>query len=215
MDEIYHVLTKSIAEYEIFNFDADYIRMQHVLRFYQPVKQPISFSHLDQLSPEKARSFNEMINNRSLERQVEIIAYCLMPTHVHLILQQLKTNGIARFMSNVLNSYSRYFNVKHKRKGPLWQGRYKKILVESDEQLEHLTRYIHLNPVTAYLVDRPELWQYSSYREYIENIKKDEQMCDFASLLDIRPVVYRKFVEERISDQREFSEIKKLILDDQ
>jgi putative transposase len=80
-----------------------------------------------------------------------------MPTHIHLVLRQLKDGGISKFMSNILNSYSRYFNIKHNRKGPLWEGRFRKVLVGSDEQLLHLTRYVHLNPVTACLVDKPKI----------------------------------------------------------
>ena len=70
-------------------------------------------------------------------------------------------------MRRLLNSYTRYFNEKIKRKGPLWEGRFKKVLVNSDEQLLHLTRYVHLNPVSAGIVEKPEDWPCSSYREYI------------------------------------------------
>ncbi|MFH1855789.1 MAG: transposase [Candidatus Omnitrophota bacterium] len=81
---VYHVFSKSIANFKIFNNEADYSRIVE-----------------------------------DKEKAIEIIAYCLMPTHLHLMLKQLKDNAISDFMRKLLNSYSRYFNVKYKRKGTL------------------------------------------------------------------------------------------------
>ena len=61
---------------------------------------------------------------------VEIIAYCIMPTHFHLVVKQLKEDGISFFIQQILNSYSRYFNIKTKRKGPLWEGRFQNVIIE-------------------------------------------------------------------------------------
>ncbi|MCF7887379.1 MAG: hypothetical protein K9L71_03090, partial [Candidatus Omnitrophica bacterium] len=80
------------------------------------------------------------------------------------------------------------------------------------EQLLHLTRYIHLNPVTAYLTDKPESWDFSSYREYI-SCEKDK-ICQFDDLLEVKPNSYKKFVKDRISFQRELANIKRLTLED-
>jgi hypothetical protein len=63
-----------------------------------------------------------------------------MPTPFHLVLGQAADQGIFRFISNTQNSYTRYFNTKPGRKGPLWEGRSKSVLVKADEQLPHLTR---------------------------------------------------------------------------
>jgi putative transposase len=147
------------------------------------------------------------------EKLVEIIAYCIMPTHLHLVLKQLEDNGISIFMNRILNSYSHYFNIKHERKGPLWEGRFKHILVEKDEYLLHLTRYIHLNPVTAYLVNKPEEWFASSYGEYLQDVKKDDKICKYSEILEIEPKSYREFIEDRISYQRELAKIKHLVMD--
>jgi putative transposase len=147
------------------------------------------------------------------ERLVQIIAYCIMPTHLHLILKQLKENGISTFIGNVLNSYSRYFNTKYRRKGPLWEGKFKNVLVKTDEQLLHLTRYIHLNPSTAFLVDRPEEWLASSYQEYLLKVNNIERICKFEDVLEIEPSSYRKFIEDRISYQRELAVIKEMLLE--
>lgn len=137
-----------------------------------------------------------------------------MPTHLHLTLFQNDKNGISKLMNNVLNSYTRYFNTRFKRKGPLWETRFKNLLVKSNDQLLHLTRYQHLNPVSAGLVNRPESWQWSSYREYIGEVKVDYSICNFEKLLDINPKEYQEFVNDRIAYQKELSRIKHLLLEE-
>ena len=144
---------------------------------------------------------------------INIIAYCLMPTHIHLVLQQLEDNGISIFMNNLLNSYTRYFNIRHKRKGPLWVGRFKRVVVSTDEQLLHLTRYVHLNPVTSYLIEKPESWAYGSYNEYCSQGTTDEEMCCYENILDIDSKSYKKFVNDRKEYQRELAKIKELMLE--
>lgn len=203
-------MTKSIAEYKIFNCEADFHRMKDILGYYQVEERPVSFSYLDRISRETATILRNNDMSNSSERLVDVIAYCLMPTHLHLALHQLRCGGISKFMNKVLNSYSRYFNLKYKRKGPLWQGRFKKIQVESNEQLLHLTRYIHLNPVTAYLVDLPEAWHASSYMEFIQTKPIENLLCSHHNFIEMDCGAYKRFVEERIPDQRELASIKYL-----
>lgn len=136
-----------------------------------------------------------------------------MPTHFHLILKQLKENGISRFVNLILKSYSKYFNEMHKRKGPLWEGRFKNVLVKSDEQLLHLTRYIHLNPVSACSVNNPEDWKFSSFREYIDLLEKDRRICEFTNYINMEKSMYEKFVKDRIDYQKKLEMIKHLILE--
>ena len=203
-DEIYHVYNKSIAEFVIFNNDAEFLHIKDTVRYYQIENQPIKFSRI-------GIDVNNAEQKHADKKLVEIICYCFMPTHIHLALRQLMENGISNFMRHILNSYSHYFNIKHNRKGPLWESSFKNVLVESDAQLLHLTRYIHLNPVTAHIVNKPEDWKWSSYREYVSG--NEEGICKYDSLLDINSEEYKKFVEDRISYQRELAEIKGLFLD--
>ena len=148
----------------------------------------------------------------SSRKYVSITAYCLMPTHFHLILKQIAEDGITKYIANVLNSYSRYFNLSHQRKGPLWESHFKNVLIKTDEQILHLTRYIHLNPVSAGLVSKPEDWQHSSYLEYI-NCEKEE-LYSFSEVIDIAPSQYQKFVNDQIAYQKELSIIKSILIDD-
>jgi putative transposase len=210
--KVYHILTKSIAGFKIFNRNGEFSRMLETIKYYQIVNQPIKFSRALELKKRGDNKSNE--SHKSLKKEkksVEVIAYCIMPTHIHLILKQLQEEGISIFMNKILSSYTHYFNLFHKRKGPLWEGRFKNVLIESDEQLYHLTRYIHLNPVTAYLVNNPEDWNFSSYKEYL-NISKNK-ICKHDDLFEIDITNYKKFVKDRIPYQRELAKIKNLMLD--
>ena len=214
--ELYHIVNRSIAEFKIFNSEADYVRVKNLIKYYQAESPLLRFSHFLQSSP--IRDQNLMMypesNYGCKEKIVAIIAYCIMPTHLHLILKQLKEKGITNFMNIVSNGYTKYFNTKHKRKGPLWEGRFKRVHVDTDEQLIHLTRYIHLNPVSAYLVKKPEDWRASSYKEYLGIEGKDNRICDYEKILEIHPDQYKKFVEDNIDYQRRLAKIKNLILED-
>lgn len=212
-DKVYHVFNKSIAGFNILNNNSEFLRMTQLIHYYQREKPVTKFSNFIKSSQLRMDACDIHIFFPEKEKLVEIIAYCFMPTHIHLALKQLKGNGISIFMANILNSYTRYFNIKHKRKGPLWEGKFKNVLVNTDEQLLHLTRYIHLNPVTAYLVNKPEEWEASSYREYLSGSGHKHNICKYDDILDIVPSTYQKFVEDRISYQRELAKIKDLLIE--
>jgi putative transposase len=195
--EIYHIYSKSIADYIVFNSDKDFLRMIATLKFYVD-SNAIRYCSLDK-------------DDKKGKYLVQVLAYCLMGTHLHLLLKQLEEDGISIFMSRVLNSYTRHFNSKYKRKGPLWEGRFRRLLVENDEYFLHLTRYIHLNPVTACLVNNPEEWKFSSYNQYIG--KDPEDFCDFKEYLEMSAAEYEDFVKSRINYQKELAIIKHLFLD--
>lgn len=214
MGEVYHVYNKSIAEYTIFNNDIEYSRMLDVVCYYQIVKPRVRFSEYMDYAEDFRQSHQPHLVGEVGIREVlvDIVAYCLMPTHLHLVLKEIIEGGIPTYVSRILNSYSRYFNIKHKRKGPLWEGRSKKVLATTDEQLLHTIRYVHLNPVTAELVKRPEDWKYSSYKEYINELSGTGKICKFDGLIDISSAQYAKFVEDQIPHQKELAKIKRLAL---
>ncbi|MCX7941167.1 MAG: transposase [Endomicrobia bacterium] len=207
-DKLYHVLTKSIAGYRIFNEPTDFERMLDILEYYNTTKPPCKFSKYLTLTAEEKLNLSVPQCNKI----VKIIAYCIMPTHIHLLVSPLEDNILSRYMNIVLRSYTGYFNYKYKRKGPLWESRFKTVIVNSNEQLLHLTRYIHLNPTTAYLVERPEDWEFPSYNEYIGK-PATRKLTDFLEYLDINPTSYTEFVNDRINYQRELAKIKDIILE--
>jgi putative transposase len=214
--QIYHIFNKSIAGFEIFSSDFEFERMMKMMKYYQYKEYRHPFSHLLRISEVKKSGLQNYINSLSImsEKLVQIIAYCFMPTHFHFALKQLADRGISTFINNLLNSYTRYFNKKINRKGPLWEGRFSKVLVRNDEQLLHLTRYIHLNPVTARLREKPEDWNASSYMEYLKKVNDDDAVCKFDELFSKDALAnYKTFVEDRISYQRNLAKIKHLLID--
>lgn len=204
---IFHIYARSIGEFKIFISSSDFLRMKELL-WYHKRERNVSYSDFLKLKPD----IQKKVIKETASQYVDILAYCLMPTHIHLILHQIKENGISKYMEKVLKSYSLYFNKKNKRKGPLWAGRFSNVLVESDEQLLHLTRYIHLNPVSAYLIEKPEDWQFSSYKEYVGEEK--EKLCNWENFIEIKQEWYIKFVKERKDYQREIQKIKRLLLEE-
>jgi len=137
-----------------------------------------------------------------------IHAYCLMSNHYHLLLETPAGN-LSQIMQHINSAYTTYFNIKRKRAGHLFQGRYKAILVEADEYATELTRYIHLNPVRAKMVARPEDYPWSSYRGYIGEGKAPEWLnrefilgCLGKRAADAMKK-YRAFVEDLLGKEYE------------
>lgn len=212
--EIYHIFTRSIADYIIFNNDTDFERMRQLIRYYR-VSNDVKFSNFFDLRIVQKQGFDRACDIMAADKVklVQIIAYCLMPTHIHLVLKQLTEKGISTYLNNILNSYTRFFNTQHGRKGPLWESRFKSVVVKNDEQLQHLIRYVHLNAVTAKLVEKPDDWLFSSYNEYLGQVEDNSAICQFNDILEIKPNLYRKFVNDQISYQRELAKIKNLIIE--
>jgi putative transposase len=102
-----------------------------------------------------------------------IHTYCLMTNHYHLLIETPQPN-LSTAIQWLNISYAAYYNKKHQRRGHLFQGRFKSILVDADEYLKHLSRYIHLNPVRAKIVTTPGEYPWSSYSAFIGKIKPPE-----------------------------------------
>lgn len=137
-----------------------------------------------------------------------IHAYCLMSNHFHLLLETPEAN-LSQIMRHINGAYTTYFNIKRKRSGHLFQGRYKAILIEADEYLVELSRYIHLNPVRAGIVEKPLQYQWSSYRSYTGQSKPPEWLetefvlgC-FAQKTADAQSKYLTFVEDRLGKEYE------------
>lgn len=205
-DCFYHVFNKSIANFGIFSKLENGIKFIDTLDYYNDLKTKQSLSvYLRKNSP----NTNLLIPKDN--SVIKIISYCIMPDHYHLLIKIICANKFSRFLNNVENSFSRYFNIKNNRKGPLWQSRFKSVYIESNEHLLHVSRYIHLNPTTKYLVNNPEDWSLSSYKYFIGDekyLKKHVKEISIDSCAD-----YKKFVENNKDYQRKLKHIRKLMLD--
>lgn len=147
---------------------------------------------------------------------MELICYCLMPNHFHFLLKQKLDNGVSKFVGNFTNSYTRYFNTKHdNRVGPLFQGTFKAVHIDDDEQLIHVSRYIHINPTVSFIekIGRLEKYHWSSLPEYLgldgkEICDKDLVMGFFSSTK-----AYRKFIYDQVGYSKELKKIEHLLLE--
>lgn len=204
--QIYHIYNRGCEKRRIFESRADYQRFLKLLNYYQfegPKPKLSYFLNLD------IKAAKPVLNKKI----IEILNYCLMPNHFHLTLKQLEDGGITEFMSKISNGYTKYFNIKEERVGPLLQGEFKSVLVESDEQLIHLSRYIHLNPSSSFLVKDPGDYEWSSYKEYIEN---SERLCSKEEILAFfkSPEDYKQFVLDQKDYAQKLEIIKHQLLED-
>lgn len=214
-DQIYHVLNRGIASQPIFLNKKDYRRMMETTLYYQNQKPPLSYSDFIRLTVKQRTKILDRLRKEE-SFLVEIIALCLMPTHFHLLLKQIRDNGTSTFMSHLTNSYTRYFNLKNKRVGPIFQGKFKAVVVETDEQLIHISRYIHLNPHTSFVIKTlGELknYPYSSFPEYLGRSKTNffQKEIVLNQFKDIDS--YEKFVFDQAEYQRQLEQIKHLIVE--
>jgi REP element-mobilizing transposase RayT len=136
------------------------------------------FYHLYNRGVDRAAIFHEAENYLYFARlliakaerlDVVLVAYCLMPNHFHLLARPGRDDTIGRFMTGVCGSYAQALNAQRRRSGALFQGRYRAIHVDRDEYLAHLARYVHLNPVAAGLVSRPQDWPHFNYIDLRED----------------------------------------------
>jgi len=208
----YHIYSRSISGYKIFNNPSDFERFIEIVKLYKQSEFEYKYSRFKTLDKSIRKKIITTLKSRN-DNLAKIISYCIMPTHFHMILKQEKEKGISKFMSRVLNSYAKYFNAKHHRDGALWSGRFKNRLIQNDEQLLHLTRYIHLNPVSAGLIKNPEGWSYSSYNNFICDKQYKNSIIDINDLFDFTPKSYKYFVKDRASYQKGLSIIKSTLID--
>lgn len=117
--------------------------------------------------------FIEYLESATERYDAVIHAYCLMDNHYHILLETPSGN-LSKIMAHINGAYTNYFNAKRERSGHLFQGRYKAILVEADEYAKELSRYIHLNPVRANIVEHPEEYEWSSYGYFTGKKKAPE-----------------------------------------
>ncbi|KKS63974.1 hypothetical protein A3A14_00285 [Candidatus Daviesbacteria bacterium RIFCSPLOWO2_01_FULL_43_38] len=202
-DEYYHVFNRGVNKLPIFNGVADYRRFIKTLKYYQ-VEGP----------KPRLSLFMPMTTKLDWDKKiVEVICYCLMPNHFHLLLKQVKDGGITEFVGNLSNSYTRYYNTRHRRVGPILQGEFKSVLVESNEQLLHLSRYIHLNPLVSGFTKDLDSYQWSSYPEYLGLLPTG--FCSMGIILDQFKTLldYKKFVLDQASYGMELEFIKHHLLD--
>jgi putative transposase len=133
-DYIYHVYNRGVDKRDIFNNDSDRRRFLACLHCFNDTGQS------------RNADYPENTKNDDREKLVEILAFVLMPNHYHLLIKPLVENGVSEFMRKIGTGYTHYFNIQNERSGTLFQGKYKFVRIEDDEQLNYIPFYIHFNP---------------------------------------------------------------------
>lgn len=170
-NHFYHVYNRGVEKRIIFNHAMDYSRF--VRSLYEFNDEDATFNLVRDIRKDVR---NRVSNIEDIKKEargkpfVNVVCFCLMPNHFHLILEQLQGNGISRFMHKLGIGYTKYFNLKYERVGSLFQGPFKAIGVDTDEYLTHLSRYIHLNPV--------ELIEFSWKKKGIKDWKRVNNFLD-------------------------------------
>ena len=205
-NSFYHIYNRGVAGQKIYRDEADYKMFLFYLKFYLSATNSLQGPTL-KVSP--SRQSNNYFG------KIKLAAYCLMPNHYHLLLHQTDKYLIKDFMKSMGTKYSLYFNRKYKRRGPLFEGNYKAVLidqVDSNDQLIYLSKYIHLNPI-GILPSRSNLegYKYSSYGNYLGLFSQDwvkPQLVLKPFTQENKVISYKKFVEQLEEDLDSIKELK-------
>ena len=162
---------------------------------------------------EKDRNgFLDAVGEMSERFDIDIFAYVLMDNHYHLLVKQVGNNGISNTIRLLQNSYAKYVNTRQNRHGSLFQSPFKAVLVNSGEQFIHVARYIHLNPLTSYLIKNftdLNSFPWCSYQDYISDNRK---FIDTSRIINIHKSKSKfiEFTQNNLDYQRSLNQIKHL-----
>lgn len=201
-NEIYHIVSRGIDNNLIFKDVDDYYRGIFSLYEFNNAKAvTIRDRRKNRISQKKNLSRGRASGQVSgqiivdeRDKLVDVLAFCFMPNHIHLLVKQLQDGGITKFMRKVGTGYGSYFNRKYARKGYVFQNRFTSVLVKDDVQLRIVFVYIHTNPsalVEAGWNDNPgkvikflEKYKWSSYPDYLSK-KNFPSVTERSFLLDL------------------------------
>jgi putative transposase len=199
--EYYHIYNRGVEKRKIFLDDADYFRFLNSIKEFN-----------NSLPAWKAHDLSSR-GEASTDPYIEIIAYCINPNHFHLIVKQLRENGISIFMHKLGTGYSMYFNKKHKHSGVIFQGVFKSKHIGTNEYLLHLASYVNCNS-EIHGICKAENYKWCSFPDYIrkrtsnllgDSLKKSIVIDQFRNVKE-----YKEFAKinakemKRKKDEEEF-----------
>lgn len=209
----YHIYNRGVEKRKIFQDDQDYGVFLSYLKEYLLSKDTRLLTGMlanPKTPPKEKDRILKLLRLNNFNEDIILLAYCLMPNHFHFLLKQKKANSIDKFMNSLCTRYTMFFNRKNKRVGSLYQDVYKAVIVESDEQLLHLSRYIHKQALASQgdaLQRQP-----GSYLEYLRQRKtlwvKPEEILSFFSKTN-PALSYEAFVKQT----GDFLHIRKLLIE--
>lgn len=215
---IYHIYNRGVDRRIIFLEDADYFRFIHDLYEFNDTDAALNFRYKEkQLHDVGNREVGVTETKKKRNLIVDILSFCLMPNHFHLLLRQKVAGGTTLFMRKLGSGYANYFNQKYQRSGTLFQGKFKAVPIVSDSQLLHIPYYIHANPVdlmesgwkqnglskskTTEITKFLESYRWSSYPDYIgkKNFSSVTQR-EFLTKIISKPKIYEKSMSQWIQN---------------
>lgn len=195
--DIFHIFNRTVNKETIFSIDnnkKEIDRFFILINFYR-FKTNISYSDyalIDKNRKEEIKKINTKL------KLIEIYAFSLMPNHYHFIIKQLQPKGISTFMSKIQNGFAKYYNIKYKRHGSLFCEMFKAVRIKSGEDLNRVSKYIHLNPVVANLISKDSLVNFplTSFSSYMD--KFDYKFLNKNIIKDNFPKIsrYKKYIFE-------------------
>lgn len=199
MVEILHVLNRGVDKRNIFIYDTDYIRFIHNL---------FEFNNQERTN-NNFNCFNKKhndIGSRYKKRLVDILAFCLMPNHYHLLLRAIEEGGIAKFMQKINIGYAKYFNQKYDRKGTLFESRYKAITIERQAHFNYLPFYIHLNPLDLKYPEwrKRELKNYDEAIIFLKSYKWSSHL-DYLGQNNFSAILQKELLTDLLGDPEEYN----------
>lgn len=199
--EIYHVYNRGVEKRDIFVEDKDYLRFISDLGLFNDIEQTYNVGFkLRQPTIDVGHQYND-----AKTKLVDILVFCLMPNHYHLLLRQRIDNGITKFMKKLGGGYVNYFNIKYQRVGTLFQGKFKSVLINSTSQLLYIPHYIHLNPLDKFMPEWREK-KINNKQGAINFLKsyKWSSYSDYASELRFPDVLERSVLNEYFAGPNEY-----------
>ena len=212
----YHIVNRGVSSQDLFLDFLYYSRAIETLKYYKHSRPPIKFSRFIKLSGKNKFEIFQKLES-SKEQLVEILAYTLMPNHIHLVIKQVSDNGISTFMSKYQNSFTRFFNLKNKRKGHIFQSAFRSAYISDEEQLLHVIRYVLLNAYSAGIIDNLKdikSYPFSCFGEYLDP-KYKRGLCSTAFVMGHFGSVCKleKFVFDNADYQKKLQDIKRILLE--
>lgn len=222
-NSFYHVYNRGVEKRIIFLDEQDYRVFIYYLELYLSPKEEMIDKIKNQINlteDEKNSRISKILVLNNFFNKIELLCFILMPNHFHIVLKQKEQNSMELFIHSLIMKYVLYFNKKYKRVGPLFQGRYKAVLIDKEEYLLHLSRYIHINIKEILGKNQPlSSYKWSSYPAYVNGLntnwlKKDYILSYFKNNNGFSFNSYQGFVEgyEEISEEEQ-NIYKKLLLD--
>ena len=202
---VYHVYNRGVEKRKVFLDDDDCFRFIHDLFEFNDMAPAINLAyHIRRPGQSKAIGLPK-IEREPRKLLVELLAFCLMPNHFHLMVRQKMENGVSLFMQKVGTGYAQYFNKKYERVGPLFQGKYKIEIVKNDAHLLHLPYYIHANPLYLTMPEwsERELKNHKQALQFLESYRWSS-FPDYTGQHNFPSVTQREFLLQIAGDAEHY-----------